>query len=50
MELPIPAASLTGGTVRVTFDLARPVDPASRKLIAPVRRAGIRLREVEVGP
>ena len=48
VELPVPAATLAIGTVRVTFDIYRPVDPAARELAAPVHRAGVRLRSVEV--
>jgi Family of unknown function (DUF6311) len=50
LALPVPASALAGGTVRVTFDIYRPVDPATRKLAAPVRRAALRLEAVDLRP
>jgi hypothetical protein len=35
-------------TVRIVFDILRPIDPAARGLTAPVKRAGVRLRAVEM--
>ena len=37
-------------TIRVTFDMYRPVDPAARGLTAPVRRAALRLTSLEFTP
>lgn len=50
VALPLPTDFPPGGTVRVTLDIYRPVDPAARGLSAPVRRAGVWLRGAEVGP
>ena len=47
IDIPVPPGA---ETVRVTFDMYRPVDPASRGLAAPVRRAALRLDRLEIRP
>ena len=48
--LRLPPGALTDGIARVAFDIDHPVDPQSRHLAAPVRRAGLRLIAVSVAP
>jgi hypothetical protein len=46
----IVEVAIPSGSVRLAFDLFRPVDPAARGLDAPVRRAGLLLRAVDAPP
>ena len=46
----IPAEATVFGVLRVAFDVVRPVDPARRGILAPVKRAAIVLQGVMLSP
>jgi hypothetical protein len=48
IDIPIVAATLPNGILRVAFDIFRPVDPTRRGLVLPVNRAGIRIEKIEL--
>jgi hypothetical protein len=48
IALPVPMEMAETGILRVAFDIFRPVDPARRRIAAPVNRAGLRLYTVDL--
>jgi hypothetical protein len=46
VEIPVSAADISRGLLRVAFDIDHPVDPARRGLSAPVNRAGLKLEKL----
>jgi hypothetical protein len=50
IDLPITQADLSGGVLRVAFDIDHPVDPKKRGLGLPVDRAGIKIESLVLSP
>jgi len=48
ISVPVTAAQIGSGILRVAFDIFRPIDPAHRGLSLPVNRAGIRIEKIEL--
>ena len=48
LEIPLLPVALVNGVAWLALDVNRPVDPARRNLQAPVSRAALRLRQVEL--
>jgi hypothetical protein len=46
IKIPVSAADISDGLLRLAFDIDHPVDPTRRELSAPVNRAGLRIEKL----